>query len=121
MEKLTNAVETSTVLDSEDFFSEEWQLLMKKRRRNNARKIYDSASSDESEETTLYHHTVSQDDHHNTKRKKGNQSNNILQLPTLPKALSILSQPHVSNVTTEASRTDEVQHNVPISKFLLLL
>lgn len=94
---------------------------MKKRRRNNARKIYDSASSNVDEDTTLYRRTVSQDDHHHTKRKKGNESNNILQLPTLPEAPSILSQPRISNVFSEASRTDEIQHNVPISKFLLLL
>lgn len=120
---MINAAETSTIIDSEDFSEEEWRSLMKKRRRNKARKINDSSvSSDEDEERTLYcQRKVPKDDCYYAKKKEGNQTKYISQLPSLPKPPTSLSSHSHSNVLLKAStsRTDETQHNVPRSKFLL--
>lgn len=66
------AIDTSTVIDSEDFSEDEWILQKKKFRRDNTRKTFDNKSSNESEESTMNHNlNTSKDICHQEKKKKG--------------------------------------------------
>lgn len=97
-------MDTSTVCDSDDFSEKEWRSRKKKQRRDNAKKINYSSHSSEDESPKEHYHKVS---------KKRTFSQDLSQLPSLPKppenSLSLQSSEATSKTVHEA------QSNVKIS------
>lgn len=119
------AMDTSIVIDSQDFSEEEWTWQKKKLRRDNARKIINSnGSSSEGEDCTERPcFKASKNICQQEKKSKGkisNKTNNLL--PSLPKSPPTLSSQLHNNSNTSriyvTPGTYNKQNNVQIGKLL---
>lgn len=97
-------MDTSTVYDSDDFSEKEWRSRKKKQRRDNAKKIYYSSHSSE-DESPKEHHKVS---------KKKTFSQDLSQLPSLPKP-PVNSLPLQSSEDTTSKTVYQAQSNFKIN------